>query len=167
MGHCAAASLFQRQSRLRPVQRLDRAFLVKTEHHRIVRRIHIQPHHIHQLVLELRIAAQLERPDQMRLQSIGNPHPVYKTVGGPHRPRHAATRPVRRIRRRGLGRRLDDLRTQSFLLPGILPAMVAAARTFLPDSRHPFLRKPIAPLTDGGLGHPQFGGNLLVGLSLR
>ena len=50
-----------RQDRLRALERLDLGFLVDREHHRIVRRVHVQPDDVPHLVHELRIGRDLER----------------------------------------------------------------------------------------------------------
>ncbi len=46
MGHGSQSSPAKRQSRLGPVQRLNRGFLVGAQHLRVLGRVEIQPHHI-------------------------------------------------------------------------------------------------------------------------
>ena len=54
---------------LRAVERLDLAFLVNAQHHRLVRRVHVEPDDVDDLLLELRIVRDLEGPDEMRLET--------------------------------------------------------------------------------------------------
>jgi len=56
----AGASSLHPQARLRTVERLDLALFVAAEHQRVIGRLQVQPHHIQQLVLEARIARELE-----------------------------------------------------------------------------------------------------------
>ena len=53
--HRAAAALFDRQARLRAVERWDLALLTDTQHHRLLRRVQIQPRYVGQLLQELGI----------------------------------------------------------------------------------------------------------------
>ena len=61
-------ALLQRQARLRAVERLDLAFLVDAQHQRPVRRVHVEPDDVGDLLLELRVVGELEAAHQMRLQ---------------------------------------------------------------------------------------------------
>src|SRR5512136_2730398 len=58
--HCAATPLFQRQSRLGPVQSLNLRFLVNTQHKRFVRGIQVQSNNIIKLLYKLLITTQLK-----------------------------------------------------------------------------------------------------------
>src|SRR5271169_743946 len=62
MGHRSAPPRLQRQARLGAVERLDLAFFVDAEHHRVRRRVDIQPDDVTQLGNELRVARQFELP---------------------------------------------------------------------------------------------------------
>lgn len=61
MGHGPGPARLHRQRRLGLIQRLTLRFLVEGEHHRLLRRVHVQPHHIDDLVLEAGIVRHLER----------------------------------------------------------------------------------------------------------
>ena len=79
------------QDRLRALERLDLRFLVDREHHRIVRRIHIQPDDVPNLVHELRVGRDLERLRDVRLEPKRPPDAADHRVTHPglrgHRPR--------------------------------------------------------------------------------
>ncbi len=75
VGHRGGAALRHRQRRLGPVQGLDLALLVHTQHHGVLRRIEVEPDHVNELALELRVGGELERLDQVRLESAGRPDP--------------------------------------------------------------------------------------------
>jgi hypothetical protein len=51
----------QGQDGLGPIEGLDLALLVDTEHHRLVGRVHVKPDDIDDLLRELRIVGELER----------------------------------------------------------------------------------------------------------
>ena len=73
VGDGAGTPTLHRQARLRAVERLDLALLVAAEHQGVLGRIHVQPHHVQQLVREARIARELEGPAQVRLQAVVAP----------------------------------------------------------------------------------------------
>ena len=110
------------------------ALLVKAECCGVMRRVEVQPDHVAQLLLEGRVIAELEGADQVRLQSVGAPHPVDEAVCRVQMPRHRPARPMRRVDRYRLRRRLDDLASQLRLLAGVLAAVVRPTRAFL--ARH-------------------------------
>ena len=58
----------QLQHRLRPVQGLNLSLFVDREHHGVGRRIHVEPHDIHYFFGEVRIVADLESLDPVRLE---------------------------------------------------------------------------------------------------
>ena len=64
-----AASL-ERQRGLRQIERLDLRLLVAAQHQRVLRRIQIQPDDRFELFGELRIAAAIERLDEVRLHAV-------------------------------------------------------------------------------------------------
>ena len=165
VGHRPAAARLQRQSRLRPVERLDRALLVKAEHDRVVRRVKVQHHNVLQLLLEARIRAHLEGTPQMGLQPCRPPHRVHEAVRRAHRPRHRPARPVRRVRGPLLRRPADDLRPQRRLRLRAPAPVVATPGTLLLDPLDPLVRvapPPAAHLVgmrpqlpaDGRVRHP-------------
>jgi len=69
MGHGPTAAPFQRQTRLRTIQRLNLAFLVHAEHQRLLRRIEIKTHHVGQFLQKPGITRQFERLVSMRLKT--------------------------------------------------------------------------------------------------
>ena len=107
--HRAAPALLPRKPRLRAVQRLDLALLVKGEHDRPLRRVHVQPHHVAELLHELRIGRELEGAREVGLQPVRVPHPPHLAVVHPGRLRHQARAPVRPPRRLLLQRPAHDL----------------------------------------------------------
>ena len=60
----------QRQGRLRSFQRLNRGLLVDAEHDRVVGRVEVESDDIADLGGEGRVATDLVRPHQMRLQAV-------------------------------------------------------------------------------------------------
>ena len=69
---CAGLSLsrLERQGRLCPPERLDLRLLVHREHHRVIRRIHIEPHHILGLDAKAGVVGQLEGLDPVRFEAM-------------------------------------------------------------------------------------------------
>ena len=78
--HRLSATLLQRQSRLRAIQRMHLAFLVAAQHQRMLGRRHVQTHDVFELLDELRVARDLEAPHAMGLQSVRAP--VARDTGG-------------------------------------------------------------------------------------
>ncbi len=62
-------ALAQRQDRLSSVQGLDLGFLVDTDHHCAGGRVQVEPDHIAQLGLQLRIGGELKCFDPVRLDA--------------------------------------------------------------------------------------------------
>ena len=111
--------------RLRSLQGLNLALLINTNHEGLVRRIHVQPHDIGQLLDERGIGRQREGADTMRLQAMRDPDPMDRrgtqALGGGHRPQT----PLRRAWRRPVQRCLDDL---LFASGGNLPFPTSSRR---------------------------------------
>ena len=78
MGHRPEAALFERQARLRAVERLDLRFLVEGQYHRVGRWIDVEPDDIPQLLGEMLVIGQLELPDAMRLEAVFAPDPLHR-----------------------------------------------------------------------------------------
>jgi hypothetical protein len=80
--HGAAAAGFQRQPRLCAVQRLDLAFLVDRQHHRVRRRIKVEADDVDEFVGEPRVARAFEAAHAMRLlcvpDALHRAHPMLK-----------------------------------------------------------------------------------------
>src|SRR5947207_8183076 len=70
MRKCAAASLLERQSRLRPVQSLNLALLINAEHEAFLRRIEVKADHVRQFFKKLNIPRQLEGFRLVRLEIV-------------------------------------------------------------------------------------------------
>ncbi|WP_409268535.1 hypothetical protein [Pseudomonas sp. KCJK9044] len=69
------------QHRLSTIQRLDLAFLVNRERHGIVRRAQVEPDHIYDLLGEVRVVADLEGLQSVRLE-IGRSPDLTVLPGG-------------------------------------------------------------------------------------
>ena len=75
LGHGPAATLLHRESRLRPIQCLNLALLVRAQHNGMLRRAQIESNDGLQFLGEVRIVADLEGACQMRLQPMLTPYP--------------------------------------------------------------------------------------------
>ena len=108
VGQRPGSARLQRPPRLRSLQGLNLALLINTNHEGLVRRIHVQPHDIGQLLDERGIGRQREGADTMRLQAMRDPDPMDRrgtqALGGGPRPQT----PLRRAWRRPVPRCLDD-----------------------------------------------------------
>ena len=108
VGPSAAAPAFERQSRLRAVQRLNLALLVHAQDDRMLRRVQIHPHHIQELRDKLRIARQFECFLPMRLQPVFLPNAAHRAGVHALRFGHRSRTPMRLARRLGLQCRFHD-----------------------------------------------------------
>jgi len=108
VGHGAGAPELHWQARLGAVERLDLALLVATEHERLVGRIEVQAHDVDQLVLEARVARELEGVLQMRLEAVALPYAPDRCGAQIKMRRQRARAPVR-----GRGRLLVQRRVVS------------------------------------------------------
>ena len=97
------------QARLRAVQRLNLTLLIETEHQRLFGRIHIQSHHVGQLLDEAFIARELERLGPVWLQTVGIPDSLHRRRTDVLSRRHRPHAPMGGIRRMAMQGRLDDL----------------------------------------------------------
>ena len=73
MGHRSRPPPLHRQARLSAIQGLDLTFLVDRQHQRPVRRIKIETNDVRHLLDEPLVVRQLERLDQMGLQTMRRP----------------------------------------------------------------------------------------------
>ena len=73
VGHCAGAALLHRQAGLHAVERLDLCLFVDREDDGTGGRIDIKPHHIAQLVDELRVVGEFELLNPVWLQTVRVP----------------------------------------------------------------------------------------------
>ena len=76
MSHGATASLFEGQTWLGSVEGLDLGFLINAQDESMIGRVHVEAHHILNLLYKMLVIAQLEGPRQMGLQPMGFPDPV-------------------------------------------------------------------------------------------
>ncbi len=107
--HRSAAPLFQGQSRLAAIERLDLAFLVDREDDRMGGRIDIEPDDVVQLLGERLVVRQLEAAPAVRRQAVIVPDLHHRGGGDADRLGHRANRPVRRFVGRRLQRQRDHL----------------------------------------------------------
>jgi hypothetical protein len=144
-----------RQRRLGAIERLDLRLLIHAEHQRALRRRHVEPDDIDDLLGQPRIAGELERADLMRLELVLAPDPVHRRRRdpgrgrqSPHAPLHAA---IRRLLQR-LGQHPLDL------------VIVDRARTTrtrrVSQARHALLIETASPQPHGRQRHPELRGDL-------
>ena len=104
-GPCASRK--HGEARLCPIQGLDLAFLVHAKHQRSVRGVHVESHHIHELLDELGVVAQLERPHQVWFEIMRRPDALNRHAADALRFGHGTNAPVRSLPRSGLQGGLD------------------------------------------------------------
>jgi hypothetical protein len=97
VGHGGGPALFHRQARLRAVERLDLAFLVNAQHHRLVRWVHVEANDVDDFLLELGIVRDLERFDAMRLEAGFAPDASDARRADPDSLCHRCARPMRGV----------------------------------------------------------------------
>src|ERR1035438_4319910 len=97
-----AAALLQRQAGLGAVQSLNLTLLIYGKDQRMFWRIEIQTNNGLQFFGEMRIVADLEALDAVRLQSMRTPDAAHAGLGDAHLERHPAARPMRGSGRLGL-----------------------------------------------------------------
>ena len=102
VGHGAGLALLQGQAGLGSVERLDLALLVDAQHDGVGRRIDVEPHHVAQLVDELRVGGELEPPHPVGLEAVGAPETLHRADGDAGFLRHHGGSPVGRPAR-GMG----------------------------------------------------------------
>src|SRR6185436_3384385 len=78
VGHSSTAPRLDRQARLSAVERLDLALFVDAGHHRVRRRVDIQPDDVTQLGDEFRVTRQFELPYPMRLEAVRAPDTLHR-----------------------------------------------------------------------------------------
>src|SRR3954471_19938988 len=78
MGHGAGAALLQRQAGLGAVKRLDLALLVDRQHHRMSRRVDVEPDNVTQLRHELGVGGELKAADAVRLKAVSLPDALHR-----------------------------------------------------------------------------------------
>jgi len=98
----------QRQHRLGALQRLNLGLLIHTQDHGVGGRIEVEPDHIADLRLGVRIGGELEALHTMGLERMRLPDPVHGAVGHRRPLRDLAGAPVRQTLRRALQRQGDN-----------------------------------------------------------
>ena len=83
-----------RAKRLSAFQRLDLGLLVHAQHDRVRRRVLVQPDHVADLGLQLRIGGELERLGLPRLEIMLGPNPGHRAVAEPQLGGQQPRRPV-------------------------------------------------------------------------
>ena len=151
-----------RQHRSRAVQRLNLGLLVHAEHQRLFRGVQVEADHVAHLVDELRITADLEGVDLMRLEPERFPDPAHRRLGQSGFGGHRCPRPVRGVVGLTLQRRHDHLldlgvgdharRTRTWLI-----SQPVEARLHEPPPPHPYRLRP----------HTDLSSHLLVGFTCR
>ena len=134
----------QRQQGLGAIEGLNLGFLVHTENHGMLRRVHVQPDDVACLVHEVRVRREFEGLAAVGLQGKGLPHAVDRRWRVARRPRHRARAPVGRVTRR-LFERLTDHLGHSV----VIDAPWTTGARFVIEPVHTLLRKPVAPLPGG------------------
>ena len=77
--HALAAPRLDRQPRLGAVERLDLAFFIDRQHHRMGWRVDIEPDDVGELVGKAGIVRALEGAQPVRLQLVRPPDALYRT----------------------------------------------------------------------------------------
>ena len=146
VGHRTAAARLHRQARLRAVESLDLALLVHAQHHRLLRRVQVQPHDVGQLLDERRVGRQLERLDAVELQAVRVPDALDGRWAHAGRLGHRTTTPLcgpgRLLVQRGLH---DGLHDGLHLVSGDT-RFPSAARAHLAHGVQSVGKKPRAPI---------------------
>src|SRR5579863_755606 len=83
------------QDRLRPMEGLDLALFVDTQHQRVIRRVQIETYDIPYLLDEERIGGEFEAARTMRLQGKGLKEAMHGGLGDAADTSRFADRPVR------------------------------------------------------------------------
>ena len=78
VGHGAASARLERQPRLCTVERLDLTLFVDQQHHRVHRRVHVEPDDVLDLLGKGRVVGTLEGAQPVRLQVMGIPDALHR-----------------------------------------------------------------------------------------
>ena len=148
MGHGAGAPLLHGKPGLGTVERLDLALLVERKHDGMGRRIDIEPHHVAQLLHELRIVGEFELLDLVGLKPVCAPDAKDRAGAdaaslGHHHAGPVASLPQRLARCQRHDAR-GHLRAERRNARG--PRLVAQ------QARNTLLHEPFLPAPDAGLG---------------
>ena len=164
VGHRPASPRLQGQTRLGAVERLDLRFFVDAEHHRVRRRVDIQPNDVTQLGDEFRVARQLELPYPMRLEPVDAPDALHRGEADPGGFGHGGARPMGCLARRiGLGQRDDPLGNRQRQRRNPRRARPVAQQPVDTFVHEPLLPAPQAGLALAGAPHDLVGAEAVGG----
>src|SRR5271157_231819 len=163
MGHGPTAALFQRQTRLRSIQRLNLTFLVHAEHQCLLRRIEIKTHHVGQFLQKPRITRQFERLDSMRLKTMTLPDPVDGCLAYTMGFGHCPTTPMGGSSRPALQGGVDNF----FNLACRKSRFASAACRHFPETVRSFSTEALSPQSNRFRIDLHALGNILVSLTFR
>ena len=152
----------QRQDRPGPVECLDLALLVDAQHQGFVRRAEVQAHDVAHFGNEVRVTAELEALQAVRLQVVLLPDAVHRRRADPLGLGHRAHAPLRSVARRGPKRGLHDRLDLARADPRLAPR----AGGVLEQPRHSSLGVPLTPQQHRRPAHSQFLGEGVVGTTL-
>ena len=158
MRHRPAAALLQGQARLRTIEGLDLAFLVDREHQRPIRGIEIESDHVVELLDELFVATDLERPNKMGLEAVLLPDATHRGFADPVCVCHSPSTPMSRsgrLRMQGCLNNGADLLCRN-------AGETARAWGIVLESHDPQGQKPLAPQLHGGPRETQLLCNVLT-----
>ena len=149
MRHAAASALLHGQTGLGAVEGLDLALLVDAQHHGPLGGVEIEADDVDQLLFEVGVVRELERPHQMRLDASRRPDSLNHGLGDPGVGGHGPTRPVRLgvrsgvqgVMHDGVDRLLGDRRLTATALGHLADALDAFGLEAGPPGQH-------APTTD-------------------
>jgi len=141
-----------REHGLGTIQRVDPGLLVDGEHQRTLWRVHIQPDDITDLFNKVGIVGEFERAPQMGLKAKGMLDTPHRTLRHPRVFGHSASGPLRGIFRFGLESLCHD-----FLDPGIVHRPRCSRSGSIVQL---VASKPLAPVADRGIRHPESTGHL-------
>src|ERR1700693_733478 len=116
----------------------------------MLRRVQTKSDNRIEFVCKVGVVADFEYIDQMRLQSIRAPDALHAGVTQPHLRCERASRPVRRIRRFGVGRSRDDFTNQ---LRRNSRCAAWAWRIFL-EAFQARIQEPLPPASSSAHGSP-------------
>ena len=160
--HGAAPTVLHREARLGAIQGLDLAFLIHAEDEGMLGRVQLQAYDILHVLLEVRIPAERERADPLRLEAVCLPHTLYQRGVGVQIPGQRPRGPVRRGRGTGLGGGVQDLRFQRLPILGRAPAPRGVAL----NPRQPVRGEALSPEAHGLPTGPHSGGDVPIRVAL-
>src|SRR5579859_989972 len=139
--HRLGPPLFERQARLRAVERLDLALLVDAQHQGTLRRVHVKADNIDNLLGEHRIVRDLESAHDMRLKAGSGPHALHAAMADADGLGHLACAPMRSVGRLFSRRLLDN----GELLFGRKRRDARGPRLVAQQARHTFIDVTLLP----------------------